>query len=415
MVKTPSNVSTMHKDFASIVNFEIIPKEALYDWVVVPVLGVSSSEELFMQEVQDDVSDLSSALGDPAYANQIGNDGSDESFVPPSEEETSIDSSLKGSNMLMNSLLVILLLAFIMLIIGLIWVCRKYIIPRCCSCGKSCCRILANKLMFNSVIRGLLESYFPLSIATVYQLSQDKWEDGDVLHQILAIITIIYLVIFPIFSLWFVLRYFKILSTPRMLNKYGSFYQNVDPTRKVALRFTFYFCLRRLVFAMVICLVTNSLVVQVMIADFTILALLSFYSRIRPMKNELNNGVQIFNEVAILILLQWMFMLTDFTVNPEIRHDYGYYFLYYVATLIGINLCVLFVSIYFDVRRACRRHYARKRAREAKKRPGIAEIARVLSSIVDSSSSSDEAEEESAPNSAKKTQAELNDGHESAL
>ena len=163
--------------------------------------------------------------------------------------------------------------------------------PRCCSCGKSCCKMLANKLMFNSVIRGLLESYFPLGIATVYQLSQDKWEEGDVLHQILAIITIIYLVIFPIFSLWFVLRYFKVLKTPRMLNKYGSFYQNVDPTRKVALRFTFYFCLRRLVFAMVICLVTNSLVVQVMIADFTILALLSFYSRIRPMKNELNNGV----------------------------------------------------------------------------------------------------------------------------
>lgn len=193
--------------------------------------------------------------------------------------------------MLMNSLLVILLLAIIMLIIGLIWVCRRYVMPRCCSCGKSCCKMLANKLMFNSVIRGLLESYFPLSIATVYQLSQDKWEEGDVLHQILAIITIIYLVIFPIFSLWFVLRYFKVLKTPRMLNKYGSFYQNVDPTRKVALRFTFYFCLRRLVFAMVICLVTNSLVVQVMIADFTILALLSFYSRIRPMKNELNNGV----------------------------------------------------------------------------------------------------------------------------
>lgn len=102
-----------------------------------------------------------------------------------------------------------------------------------------------------------------------------------------------------------------------------------------------------------------------------------------------------------------MFMLTDFTEDPVQRHDYGYYFLYYVATLIGINLCVLFVSIYFDVRRACRRHYARKRARDAGKRPGIAEIARVLSSIVDSSSSSDEAEEVSPVNSAKKTQAEI--------
>ena len=43
MVKTPSNVSTVHEDFSGIVNFEIVPKEVLYDWVVVPVLGVSDS------------------------------------------------------------------------------------------------------------------------------------------------------------------------------------------------------------------------------------------------------------------------------------------------------------------------------------------------------------------------------------
>ena len=91
MVKTPSNVSTMHKDFASIVNFEIIPKEALYDWVVVPVLGVSNAEELYMQEVQDDVSDLSLVLGDAANSDQQSDDGLDESYVPPSEEENSID------------------------------------------------------------------------------------------------------------------------------------------------------------------------------------------------------------------------------------------------------------------------------------------------------------------------------------
>ena len=48
MVKIPSNVATVHKDFAGIVNFEIIPKEILYDWVAVPIIGVSSSEELFI-------------------------------------------------------------------------------------------------------------------------------------------------------------------------------------------------------------------------------------------------------------------------------------------------------------------------------------------------------------------------------
>ena len=43
--------------------------------------------------------------------------------------------------------------------------------------------------------------------------------------------------------------------------------------------------------------------IQVMIADFAILALLAFYTANLPMKDGLNNLVQIFNEVAIILLL----------------------------------------------------------------------------------------------------------------
>ena len=166
--------------------------------------------------------------------------------------------------------------------------------------------------------------------------------------------------LFPVFALAFVLVNFKKLETPFIRNRYGSLYQNVDPTRKVALRFTFYFCLRRIVFAFVICMLTQSLVLQVMIADFAILALLSYYTRVKPMKDSLNNAVQIFNEVAIIVLLQFMFMLTDFTEDPVLRHDYGYYFLYYVATLIGINICFFVASMVILGRIAYRRWYARK-------------------------------------------------------
>jgi len=55
-------------------------------------------------------------------------------------------------------------------------------------------------------------------------------------------------------------------------------------------------------------------------------------------------------------------MLTDFTVDPVERHDYGYYFLYYVATLIVINVLILVTSIMIEGRRACKRYYAKQRA-----------------------------------------------------
>ena len=341
-------------------------------------------------EVQDDVSDKKNELESTEDEEKVD----DELLVPPGEDENSIDQSLQGTNLLMNSLLVLMVLTIVLLFIAMIVLCKKFVMPRCCGCMKAFCTYIGNKLMFNSVIRGLLESYFPLCIATFYQLSQNNWGDEQALHSGLAIITVIYIVLFPVFSLCFVLRNFKHLQKPIMRNKYGSFYQNVDPTRKVALRFTFYFCLRRVVFAMVICFMTHSLVFQVMVADFAILALLSFYTRIKPMKDELNNTVQIFNEIAIIVLLQFMFMLTDFTEDPVERHDYGYYFLYYVATLIGINICILIASIVIEIRRACRRWIARRKARrDMKKQPTVVEMARILSSIIDSNTSNDEESE----------------------
>ena len=49
-----------------------------------------------------------------------------------------------------------------------------------------------------------------------------------------------------------------------------------------------------------------------------------------------------------------MFLLTDFTVDPVQRHEYGYYFLYYVATLIVLNLFVFVATVSLAIRHACR-------------------------------------------------------------
>ena len=59
-----------------------------------------------------------------------------------------------------------------------------------------------------------------------------------------------------------------------------------------------------------------------------------------------------------------MFLLTDFTNSPVIRHEYGYYYLYYVAVLIVINLAVLIYAIVVQARWAFRKHYFTKRNRK---------------------------------------------------
>jgi len=50
-VKIPANVETIHSSFDEIVNFEIIPKEFLYDSIIVPILGYTASDDLLLKEV----------------------------------------------------------------------------------------------------------------------------------------------------------------------------------------------------------------------------------------------------------------------------------------------------------------------------------------------------------------------------
>ena len=176
----------------------------------------------------------------------------------------------------------------------------------------------------------------------------------------IGVLTLIYLVAFPCISLYFLLKNKSRLETTTMIQKYGSLYQNVDPSRPNALWFTTYFCIRRLVFAVLICLLIKSLVLQIILADFTILAMLIFYVSNFPMKDNLNNFIQIFNEIAVILLLQFTLMFTDFVADPVTRHSYGYYFLYCVATLIIINVAVLIVSLTLSIRLACRRYQLKK-------------------------------------------------------
>lgn len=50
-MKTPANIVAVHNRFDEIVNYQIVPKKKLYDWIVVPIFGFTNSDELFVQEV----------------------------------------------------------------------------------------------------------------------------------------------------------------------------------------------------------------------------------------------------------------------------------------------------------------------------------------------------------------------------
>ena len=127
--------------------------------------------------------------------------------------------------MIMNILLFMLLLVLCALLILIVLGCITFVMKYCCNCMRCLCQILSSKLMYNSVIRGLLEAYFLMSIAAVYQVrNTDDFDSEGKFNFSISIITLVYLVVFPFWSLWYLLRNMSRLEKPEMQLKYGTLY-----------------------------------------------------------------------------------------------------------------------------------------------------------------------------------------------
>ena len=299
----------------SIANFQLIPKEILYDITIVPIIG----------EKDDDL---------------------DES-----------DSLVK--NVLWTLVIVIIL----GLLISLLVFCRRTVIPKCYTPVQTLVAIIEAKLMFNSVLRACLQTFLATFVSLLLSLKTlDPTSTEGAVDLILAILIAAYGLSLTVFSLKFLQRKFDSLRVPAFKQRYDSLYMNVDTQSRTALAFTFLYLTRRMLFAAVIAFCGSSIVLQVLLADILSTILLGFYWRVRPMVGFLNNALEIVNESLVLAAFWFLFLFTDYIENPEQRYKYGFDFLYLVAAVVVLNSLAFIYSlgskVYFVVRRYCIRRQA---------------------------------------------------------
>ena len=126
----------------------------------------------------------------------------------------------------------------------------------------------------------------------------------------IAIFILAYSIASIIFPFSFLNRNFERLPNPQFRAKYDSLYQKIDHYDRRALKNTSLFAGRRLLFAFIIVFCKGSIVLQVFLADILSTILLCFYLSVFPMDGVMNNGVQIFNEVVVLICIWLLFHQT---------------------------------------------------------------------------------------------------------
>ena len=81
--------------------------------------------------------------------------------------------SFEGTNLIMNILLFVIVLLIFAMIIALLVFCRRYVNKSNSESAKKYLSKLEGMMMYNSVLRAILEIYFSTCITTMYALTQD--------------------------------------------------------------------------------------------------------------------------------------------------------------------------------------------------------------------------------------------------
>ena len=119
--------------------------------------------------------------------------------------------------------------------------------------------------------------------------------------------------------------------------------------------------MRRLAFAYTITYLNHTIVTQVLVIDLLSTSLLGYFVAGLPMADGLNNFVQVFNEVVILLCAWSLFLFTDYVTDPKQRHEFGQSYLYLVGFNFVVNFFILIAILAFSISKGVKDRLRRRK------------------------------------------------------
>ena len=145
--------------------------------------------------------------------------------------------------------------------------------------------IISRKIFFNSILRGVLETYLRFSIATWLSIKKmDKIDTKEeTINATLTIITAIVICSFPPFTYFLLHKNKERLQDEDFKGRFESLYLNVETKIDRSILMMSLFVMRRLLYSLNIVFLEGSTVAQLFIQFFCCLLMLIFFIYIKPL------------------------------------------------------------------------------------------------------------------------------------
>ena len=329
-------------------NVQILDKKEIYksiiDYMSDPPEEPLPGEEPGDQADDEEASTEIQAGGEESSANESAGP------VLTKSEKTYEDLGMNTSKILEGAMQLIAGAVCLLIFVFLIYCFDNYLMPYMPLVVLNFYGNIKSKIFWNSVLRALIEQYLPTCMATFKSIQLgNQWDSFEnVLNSLASFLFVPYIVIYPIWIVAFLRRNRYLLSDRRFMGKYGSIYLNVDYFKFGGLPFVAVLIVRRCVYAFNCIFLADlgySALIQLQVSLWASQAICQYLVRVRPMIDLPNNMAQMFNEISILFFCVMMHNFTDYIPNPDVRYQIGWYFLYLLYFVIGVNVCIILVLI----------------------------------------------------------------------
>ena len=149
----------------------------------------------------------------------------------------------------------------------------------------------------------------------------------------------------PVYIMYFLTKNFGKLESEEFYSKFNALYFNIDVRYEFNVLFHSVFCIRRMIFAMLITLLNPYPAFQIMIVLHLSCMTMSYVAFNQPFKVNLLNSLELINEIITLIMTYHLIVFSDFVRDREVQYKVGYSVCAFTAFSITINLIFLVSTV----------------------------------------------------------------------
>ena len=162
--------------------------------------------------------------------------------------------------------------------------------------------------------------------------------------------------VMPLVFIYLIINHINIYQKHKFNTRYGSLFEDVDLRTKWQAAFYFVYCLRRIVFILVVFTMGHISGIQLLFINLMNLAILVYTGYNYPLKTKFANRLEMFNELFVCFITLHMYFFTDWVLDKnnqtdkDVQYNYGIMMNYFLSYYIYCNIWII---LWHNIRTYC--------------------------------------------------------------